>query len=77
MALMIPAVTVFAGFFVLCVWLVVRGQRDLREGVRVKVTEVATAPDGSLPTDPADLTRGTAGPRIETEAVDSGVEGGR
>jgi hypothetical protein len=57
--------------------LVVRGQRDLREGVRVKVTEVATAPDGSLPTDPADLTRGTAGPRIETEAVDSGVEGGR
>jgi hypothetical protein len=45
--------------------------------VRVKVTEVATAPDGSLPTDPADLTRGTAGPRIETEAVDSGVEGGR
>jgi RND family efflux transporter MFP subunit len=57
--------------------LVVRGQRDLREGVRVKVTEVATAPDGSLPTDPADLTRGTAGPRIEAGAADAGVEGGR
>jgi membrane fusion protein (multidrug efflux system) len=32
--------------------LVVRGQRDLRDGARVVVQERATAPDGSLPTDP-------------------------
>lgn len=43
--------------------LVVRGQRDLREGVLVKVTEVATAPDGSLPADPSVVSGGT-GSRI-------------
>lgn len=57
--------------------LVVRGQRDLREGVRVQVTEVATAPDGSLPSDPAGLTVDTTGPRIEGGAGHTDVEGGR
>jgi RND family efflux transporter MFP subunit len=57
--------------------LVVRGQRDLREGGLVKVTEVATAPDGSLPTDPAVLSNGQAGSRIDDAIGDSGVEGSR
>lgn len=32
--------------------LVVRGQRDLRDGSRVRIQERSTAPDGSLPEDP-------------------------
>ena len=57
--------------------LVVRGQRDLREGSRIKVTEVATAADGSLPTDPAELSVGRAGSRIGSSEGDDDVEGDR
>ena len=55
--------------------LVVRGQRDLREGSRVKVTEVATAPDGSLEGDPAGISGSATGTRIGGE--DGDVEGSR
>ncbi|MFO7608365.1 MAG: efflux RND transporter periplasmic adaptor subunit, partial [Candidatus Krumholzibacteriia bacterium] len=48
--------------------LVVRGQRDLRDGSLVAVTETATAPDGSLPGDPAAVTAAGAATRIGGEA---------
>lgn len=35
--------------------LVVRGQRQLQDGTRVAIQETATARDGSLPTDPAEV----------------------
>ncbi len=49
--------------------LVVRGHRDLREGNLVKVTETATAADGSLETDPPEIDRSRAGSRIATPAA--------
>ncbi|MFO7610088.1 MAG: efflux RND transporter periplasmic adaptor subunit [Candidatus Krumholzibacteriia bacterium] len=44
--------------------LVVRGQRDLRDGSLVAVTETAAAPDGSLPGDPAEVTAAGAATRV-------------
>lgn len=44
--------------------LVVRGQRDLREGNLVHVTETATASDGTTPDDPANVAGARAGARI-------------
>ncbi len=41
--------------------LVVRGQRELREGMAVKVTEESRRPDGGLPGDPAVLGAGGDG----------------
>jgi hypothetical protein len=35
--------------------LVVRGQRQLQDGSRIRVQEVATARDGSIPADPAEV----------------------
>lgn len=55
--------------------LVVRGQRDLREGSLVKVTEVATAPDGTMPDDPTHVTGTATGSRIGQGSGD--VEGDR
>jgi RND family efflux transporter MFP subunit len=49
--------------------LVVRGHRDLRDGSLVAVTEVASAPDGSLPTDPPEVTAAGAAPRIGGQAA--------
>lgn len=55
--------------------LVVRGQRDLREGALVNVTEVATAPDGSREGDPAGISGSATGSRIGGD--DGDVEGSR
>lgn len=44
--------------------LVVRGHRDLRNGSLVRVTETATAADGTMPDDPANVASGQAGGRI-------------
>lgn len=44
--------------------LVVRGQRELAEGSLVNVTETATAPDGTLPGDPAVVGASGAGTRV-------------
>jgi len=44
--------------------LVVRGHRDLRDGSLVRVTETATASDGTTPDDPADVAGTQAGARI-------------
>lgn len=57
--------------------LVVRGQRDLREGALVKVTEVAEADDGSMATDPPELSGARSGSRIGSADSDKGVEGSR
>jgi RND family efflux transporter MFP subunit len=64
--------------------LVVRGQRDLADGSLVKVTETATAADGSLPSDPEVVERNRAGSRISGTGNDAGgslkdqsVEAGR
>jgi membrane fusion protein (multidrug efflux system) len=57
--------------------LVVRGQRELREGALVKVTEVAEARDGSLSTDPDELSGAHSGSRIGSTESDKGVEGNR
>jgi len=43
--------------------LVVRGHRDLRDGSLVRVTETATAADGTMPDDPANVAGTQAGPR--------------
>ncbi len=40
--------------------LVVRGQRELRDGSLVNVQEVATSPDGTMPGDPEVVTQGQA-----------------
>lgn len=52
--------------------LVVRGQRDLREGALVQVTETATAADGSLADDPAAVTAAGAGTRVRADADGTG-----
>ncbi len=58
--------------------LVVRGQRDLRDGSLVTVTETASAADGSLPGDPAEVTADGAGTRIAGgEAAAPAAEAGR
>ncbi|MCP4144873.1 MAG: efflux RND transporter periplasmic adaptor subunit [bacterium] len=44
--------------------IVVRGQRDLRDGNLVKITETATSPDGSLPSDPAEVKETSSGSRV-------------
>jgi membrane fusion protein (multidrug efflux system) len=46
--------------------LVVRGQRELRDGSLVSVTETATRADGSLPTDPPTVTQVDVGTRVTT-----------
>lgn len=53
--------------------LVVRGHRELRDGNLVRVTETATAADGSMPDDPGDVKGEGAGSRIQ-EAGDTGDE---
>ncbi len=45
--------------------LVVRGHRDLRDGSLVRVTEIATAADGTMPDDPANVAGTQAGARIQ------------
>ncbi len=45
--------------------LVVRGHRDLRDGSLVRVTETATAADGTMPDDPANVAGTQAGARIQ------------
>ena len=45
--------------------LVVRGHRDLRDGSLVLVTETATAADGTMPDDPANVAGTQAGARIK------------
>ena len=53
--------------------LVVRGHRDLREGSLVRVTETATASDGTMPDDPANVAGARAGARIrDLEAAQGG-----
>lgn len=47
--------------------LVVRGQRELQDGSLVRITEVATAPDGSVPQDPQEVRATTAGPRLDAQ----------
>ncbi len=42
--------------------LIVRGQRALRDGNRIAITEWSDAPDGSLPSDPGVVHGGTADP---------------
>ena len=61
--------------------LVVRGQRDLRDGSLVRVTETATASDGTTSDDPANVAGTQAGARIqdsegssEGSLADDGVE---
>lgn len=53
--------------------LVVRGHRELRDGNLVRVTETATAADGSTPDDPGDVKGEGAGSRIQ-EAGATGDE---
>ncbi|MCP4572045.1 MAG: efflux RND transporter periplasmic adaptor subunit [bacterium] len=55
--------------------LVVRGQRDLRDGSLVQVTETTTDADGSLPGDPDAATAAGAGTRVGTGAIEG--EAGR
>ncbi|MBT3316558.1 efflux RND transporter periplasmic adaptor subunit [bacterium] len=43
---------------------VVRGQRDLREGNLVKITEIATNADGSLSSDPVEVKETSSGSRV-------------
>jgi len=50
--------------------LVVRGHRDLRDGNLVRITETATAADGSLETDPRDITGAEASTRIQGAAAE-------
>ncbi len=58
--------------------LVVRGQRDLRDGSLVNVTETATAADGSLPGDPATVSAAAAAPRVGApEAAGGAAEASR
>ena len=47
--------------------LVVRGHRDLRDGSLVRVTETATAADGTMPDDPANVAGTQAGARIQDQ----------
>ncbi len=47
--------------------LVVRGHRDLRDGSLVRVTETATAADGTMPDDPANVAGTRAGARIQDQ----------
>jgi len=47
--------------------LVVRGHRDLRDGSLVRVTETATAADGTMPDDPANVAGTQAGTRIQDQ----------
>ena len=56
--------------------LVVRGQRDLRDGSLVAVTEIATTADGSLPGDPVETTAAGAATRIGDEGA-AALEGDR
>jgi hypothetical protein len=44
--------------------LVVRGHRDLRDGNLVKITETATAADGTTDGDPVDVIGEGAGARV-------------
>lgn len=55
--------------------LVVRGQRELRDGALVAVTEMATATDGSRPEDPAEATAAGAGTRVGENAAARGEAG--
>jgi hypothetical protein len=55
--------------------LVVRGQRDLRDGSLVRVTEVAADPDGSTPEDPTEVTTEGVGSRIPAAAAAAGEAG--
>ena len=57
--------------------LVVRGQRDLRDGALVRVTETTTATDGSLPGDPAGATAAGAGTRVGADGGAPREEAGR
>ena len=52
--------------------LVVRGHRDLRNGNLVRVTEEATAADGTIPSDPSDVIGAGAAGRITGEAAPGG-----
>jgi RND family efflux transporter MFP subunit len=61
--------------------LVVRGHRDLRDGNLVRITEIATAADGTMDSDPRNVTEAEAGSRIrgtgdsdETSLGDTNVE---
>jgi len=57
--------------------LVVRGHRDLRDGSLVRVTETATAADGTMADDPANVAEAQAGGRIQDSGnalSDGGVE---
>lgn len=55
--------------------LIVRGHRDLRDGSLVKVTETATAADGSSPGDPAEVLGARSGTRIVDDASGDGLTG--
>lgn len=50
--------------------LVVRGQRDLRDGSLVSVTETTVARDGSLPGDPATVTAAGTSTRVGAAGAD-------
>lgn len=52
--------------------LVVRGQRDLREGSLVRVTETASDRDGSTANDPAEVLGSGSGTRIQDQEDDTG-----
>ncbi len=45
--------------------LVVRGQRELIDGALVRITERTEAADGTLPTDPAEVTEAASGVRSD------------
>jgi hypothetical protein len=64
--------------------LVVRGHRDLRNGNLVRITEEATAADGTIPADPSDVIGAGSAGRISGEQgagdgslKDTDVEAGR
>jgi len=53
--------------------LVVRGQRELRDGSLVKVTEIAATADGANEDDPQAVTRAEAGSRTAAEQATGGT----
>jgi RND family efflux transporter MFP subunit len=57
--------------------LVVRGQRDLRDGSLVRVTETADTADGAIATDPTTVTGASVGSRVPGTSAGQAVEANR